>query len=113
MIPKKIYDQASKIPFAGDFIILELYRRFIKSKRSLRVNSIIIKPGRRIERPRERNNEHIYYVVEGIGKIDCPELQRTITIEPFSLIYIPVALKHIIINHSIANLHIIDFTLIE
>jgi len=113
MIPRKISDQAAKIPFVGDFVILELYRRFIKGKRSLRVNSIIIRPGKKIERPTERNHEHIYYVVEGVGKIDYPELQRTITIEPFSLIYVPIALKHIIINHGIGNLHIIDFTLIE
>ncbi|RLG74124.1 MAG: hypothetical protein DRO23_07565 [Thermoprotei archaeon] len=113
MIPRRITDQAAKVSFSGDFIVFELYRKFIKRKRSLRINSIIIKPGKKIERNIERNYEHIYYVVEGVGKVECPELGKTMLLEPLLLMYIPVALKHIIINTGTTNLHIIDLILVE
>lgn len=113
MIPRRVVDQAAKIPISGDFIVFELYRKFIKKKRSLRINSIIIRPGKRIEREIERNYEHIYYVVEGVGKIEYPELDKAMPIEPLSLIYVPVALKHVIVNTGTTDLHIIDLILVE
>ena len=113
MIPRRIIDQAAKVSLSGDFIVFELYRKFIKRKRSLRINSIIIKPGKKIERNIERNYEHIYYVVEGVGKVEYPELERTMLLEPLLLIYVPVALKHTIVNTGTTNLHIIDLILVE
>ncbi len=113
LIPKKISDRYYKIAI-GNFRLYELMRFNIRRKKTLKIASLIIAPEKVVERPADPRNEHVYYVVDGVGKIEFPELEeKFFYIEPYSLIYIPYATKHRVINEGSSLLHLLDIVLVE
>ncbi len=113
MFPRKISNRAIKVSI-NNYKLYELLKLNIRRKKALKIDSLMIAPEKFLERFGETRNEHIYYVVDGIGKIEFIDFEeKPFFIEPYSLIYIPYAVKHRIINEGSAILHIIDFILME
>lgn len=113
MIPRKITDQITKLSIPGDYILFELIKLNIKKRRFLRLISLIIKPRKKMIRSPERSIQHLYYITDGTGKLEFPDLNKTVILEPYMLVHVPEALKHIIINESSTVLHILDIVMVE
>lgn len=113
LIPRKISDRSYKIS-VGNSKLYELMRFNIRRKKALKITSLMIAPEKAVERPADPRNEHIYYVVDGVGKIEFPDSEeKSFYIEPYSLIYIPYAIKHRIVNEGSSLLHLLDIVLVE
>lgn len=113
LIPRKISYRSYKTSI-GEYKLYELMRFNIKRKRTLKIASLMIAPEKVVERQADPRNEHIYYVVDGMGRIEFLNSdEKPFHIEPYSLVYIPYAIKHRIVNEGLSLLHLLDIILTE